>query len=50
MNKVESLKAELKKLQDSNLKAWEQYGSELSAGYMLKQEEKLRQQIKELEG
>lgn len=40
---------ELENLRESNISAWKTYGSELSAGGMSADEEKLEKKIKELE-
>lgn len=47
-NEILNLEKELAEMQDYHLYAWNQYGSRLCAGDMLKQEEELRTKIKEL--
>jgi hypothetical protein len=49
ISRLTYLKHKLENLQSSNKGMWEMYGSELCAGDMIKQENKLRDLIKEEE-
>lgn len=49
INKLVTLKNKLENLQNTNKSMWEMYGSELCAGDMIKQENELRDLIKEEE-
>ena len=46
--KLEKLEKELKELKKSNRSLWATYGSELCAGDMIAQEEKLEKEIEKL--
>lgn len=48
MKNLEKLRKELDDLKDYNLSSWNQYGSELCSGEMIKNENKLRKKIKKL--
>jgi len=45
---IEELEKELSNLKDHHKSAWDTYGSELCAGDMIAQEEKLEKEIKKL--
>jgi hypothetical protein len=46
---IEILKDELSKLRHENFSAWNEYGSELCAGEMIRKEREIEERIKELE-
>ena len=47
--KLKKLKKELKEMEESNMAAWHIYGSELSTGGMIAEENELKEKIKKLE-
>lgn len=49
MSELEKKKKELEDLQNLHKSMWDDYGSELSAGDMIRQEEELKNQILKLE-
>ena len=49
MKKLEKKKEELKKMKEYHKSIWEDYGSELCAGSMIKKERKLQEEIDLLE-
>lgn len=46
--KIKKLEKELKEIKESNRSMWDSYGSELCAGAMINEEEKLEKEIERL--
>lgn len=46
--KIKKLEKELKEIKESNHSMWDSYGSELCAGAMINEEEKLEKEIERL--
>lgn len=46
--KIKELEKELKQIKESNRSIWDSYGSELCAGAMINEEEKLEKRIERL--
>jgi hypothetical protein len=46
--KIKELEKELKEIKESNRSMWDSYGSELCAGAMINEEEKLEKEIERL--
>ena len=49
MTELEKLKEKLRILKEDHKSAWQKYGSELSSGSLIAEEEKLEKEIKKLE-
>ncbi len=49
MSKIEELETKLSNMRSYHMSIWNEYGSELCAGDILKQEKKIEDEIKELQ-